>query len=418
MFSQIPYQSFDSLCDFINGGAWSEEEYVESGLPVLKVSNFRDNQFTLDDISFLTEESAKKYAKHKLTKNDLIIATVGSHPNLVNSAAGRTIRVTDDTINYYLNQNAVCLRVKDSSQMNQVYLAYLGQTDEFRQYIQVRGKGAASQMRIAIGDIKSFPIKLIPIETQEKIASILLSYDDLIENNLKRIKLLEEIAQITYEEWFVRMKFPGHETTVFDEETGLPEGWEIDKLGSLLAKVPKSRKLKADEYQNQGKYPVIDQSRSFIAGYTDDEETMLELESAIVFGDHTRIVKFINFKFARGADGTQILLSNDNRVPQHLLYQLVQAIDLSDYHYARHFKYLKDTDVVIPSDIVAQKYEIKAKCYFDQILLLRNQIDLLKEARDILLPRLMTGMVDIEQVELPKAMLQRLEQQKYEMTEV
>ena len=414
MFNQA--HTLDSLCEFINGGAWTEEEYVEEGLPVLKVSNFKDNQYSLDEVSFLSHESAKKYAKHQLSKNDLIIATVGSHPNLVNSAAGRTIRVNDDAIGYYLNQNAVYLKTKNSNILNQVYLAYLGQTEEFKNYIQVRGKGAASQMRIAIGDIKSFPVKLIPIEAQEKIASILLSYDDLIENNLKRIKLLEEMAQITYEEWFVRMKFPGHETTVFDEDTGLPEGWEIDKLGSLLAKVPKSRKLKADEYQNQGKYPVIDQSRSFIAGYTEDEEAVLELEKpAIVFGDHTRIVKFINFKFARGADGTQILLSNNNRVPQHLLYQLVQSIDLSDYHYARHYKYLKDTDVMIPTESVANKYELKAKNYFDQILLLRNQIDLLKEARDILLPRLMTGMIDIEQMELPEAMLKRLEEQEDKM---
>jgi type I restriction enzyme, S subunit len=64
------------------------------------------------------------------------------------------------------------------------------------------------------------------VSTQRKIASILSAYDDLIENNLKRIKLLEEKAQLTYEEWFVRMKFPGHETAVFDEESGLPEGWE------------------------------------------------------------------------------------------------------------------------------------------------------------------------------------------------
>ena len=65
-------------------------------------------------------------------------------------------------------------------------------------------------------------------ETQQKIASILSAYDDLIENNLKRIKLLEEKAQLTYEEWFVRMKFPGHESVEIDKETGLPEGWEIE----------------------------------------------------------------------------------------------------------------------------------------------------------------------------------------------
>jgi type I restriction enzyme, S subunit len=74
--------------------------------------------------------------------------------------------------------------------------------------------------------LNSFIVNLPPLPTQRKIASILSAYDDLIENNLKRIKLLEEKAQLTYEEWFVRMKFPGHETVKVDEETGLPEGWE------------------------------------------------------------------------------------------------------------------------------------------------------------------------------------------------
>jgi restriction endonuclease S subunit len=76
-------------------------------------------------------------------------------------------------------------------------------------------------------------INLPPLETQRKIAKILSGYDDLIENNLKRIKILEELAQQTYEEWFVRMRFPGYETTKINETTGLPEGWEKVKLGEV-----------------------------------------------------------------------------------------------------------------------------------------------------------------------------------------
>lgn len=76
-------------------------------------------------------------------------------------------------------------------------------------------------------------IPLPPLETQRKIAKILSNYDDLIENNLKRIKILEEMAQQTYEEWFVRMRFPGYETTKINETTGLPEGWERVKIENL-----------------------------------------------------------------------------------------------------------------------------------------------------------------------------------------
>nr|CAA6801231.1 MAG: Type I restriction-modification system, specificity subunit S (EC [uncultured Thiotrichaceae bacterium] len=234
----------DSVCDFVNGGAWNESEYTESGLPVLKVSNFNANSFSIDNVSYLSVDASEKYKKHRLKKGDLVVATVGSHQSLVNSAAGRTIAVNGNTAGFYLNQNAVYIRVRDSSLLDQTYLSYVGESENFRHYIQVRGKGAANQMRIAIGDIKSYPIVLPPLPTQQKIAQILSAYDDLIENNLKRIKLLEETAQLTYEEWFVRMKFPGHEDVAVDAETGLPEGWVkkslTDECDLTMGQSPKS----------------------------------------------------------------------------------------------------------------------------------------------------------------------------------
>ena len=72
--------------------------------------------------------------------------------------------------------------------------------------------------------LKSIEIKFPPLQTQKRIADILSAYDDLIENNLKRIKLLEQAAQNIYKEWFVNLRFPGHENTPINEETGLPEG--------------------------------------------------------------------------------------------------------------------------------------------------------------------------------------------------
>src|SRR5690606_15062679 len=104
---------------------------------------------------------------------------------------------------------------------------YFNLTSEyFFNSVGLLAKGAANQANISASDVKSIKINLPPLETQKKIASILSGYDDLIEDNLKRIKILEEMAQQTYEEWFVRMRFPGHETAEINAETGLPEGWE------------------------------------------------------------------------------------------------------------------------------------------------------------------------------------------------
>lgn len=245
--------------------------------------------------------------------------------------------------------------------------------------------------------LNAYIVNVPPLETQKKIASILSGYDDLIENNLKRIKILQEMAQQTYEEWFVRMRFPGHQSATINPDTGLPEGWEKDFVFNQLGKVKSTTKIKSSEFQNEGRIPVIDQSRSFIAGFTNDKSALIEYVGVpyIVFGDHTRILKFINFDFARGADGTQIVVSKNPRMPQHLFYFSLLNIDLSNYHYARHYKYLKDSEIVIPAENIAKNFEQLAKKNFDAIQNLRNQNQRLREARDILLPRLMMGMVEV-----------------------
>lgn len=290
-----------------------------------------------------------------------------------------------------------CLRVRfNSPEISVNFLNYYLSLDESINWLNLNSVGATMKNLNTkiLGDL---PISLPPLETQKKIASILSGYDDLIENNLKRIKILEEMAQQTYEEWFVRMRFPGHQSTTINPETGLPEGWEKDFVSNQLGKVKSTTKIKSSEFQDEGNIPVVDQSRSFIAGFTDDKSALIEYVDVpyIVFGDHTRILKLINFDFARGADGTQIVLSKNPRMPQHLFYFSLLNIDLSNYHYARHYKYLKDSEIIIPTENIAKNFEQLAKENFDAIQNLRNQNQRLREARDILLPRLMMGMVEV-----------------------
>lgn len=210
------------LCDFFNGGAWSDKEYVNAGIPVLKVTNCKSTGFQLDGLNYLSEKSREKYKKNELVIGDVIIATVGSHPNLIESAAGRSCIVNSQVEGFYLNQNAVCVRTKDKKVLSQKYLGYLCKCADFQHYIQSRGRGAANQMRIAISSIKEYSFTLPDIQNQHYIADILSTYDDIIENNQKQIKLLEEAAQRLYKEWFVDLRFPGHENTKIVD--GVPEG--------------------------------------------------------------------------------------------------------------------------------------------------------------------------------------------------
>ena len=244
------------VCDFFNGGAWSDKEYVNEGIPVLKVTNCKSTGFQLDNLNYLSEKSREKYKKNNLIIGDVIVATVGSHPNLIESAAGRSCIVNSQVEGFYLNQNAVCIRTKDKRILSQKYLGYLCKCADFQHYIQSRGRGAANQMRIAISSIKEYSFTLPDFENQQYIADILSAYDDLIENNQKQIKLLEEAAQRLYKEWFVNLRFPGHENTKIVD--GVPEGWNectVESFGTVIT--GKTPPTSNKEYYTNGKVPFV-----------------------------------------------------------------------------------------------------------------------------------------------------------------
>lgn len=404
-------------CEFINGGSWTESDYRDNGLPVLKVSNFNTSGFTINDISYLNFELGNKYEKNKLELNDIIIATVGSHPSLVNSAAGRTIRVNSNVVNYYLNQNAICLRVKEYEIIDQIYLYYLTETTVFRNFIQQRGKGAANQMRIPISGIKDFSWDFPPLETQKKIASILSGYDDLIENNLKRIKILEEMAQQTYEEWFVRMRFPGHDASrasaSLNPETGLPEGWKQCRMGEIL-NFTNGFAFKSKDYVENGVYSIVT-IKNVQEGYFENSkfDKILEIPSKVKESQRLKTGDLV--MSLTGNVGRLCFVYGENL----LLNQRVCKIDSKAIGFvyctlrSSYFKNkienlangaaqqnlstidMENLIIDFPKNELIDDFESFVNPIFNSILNLNIQNQRLREARDILLPRLMMGMIEV-----------------------
>ena len=264
-----------------------------------------------------------------------------------------------------------------------------------QQYNLLCTANGATVAHVNMSTIRNLKLELPHLQIQNKIATILSRYDSLIENYQKQIKLLEESAQRLYKEWFIDFRFPGHENTKIVD--GVPEGWEKKKVGDLISKVRRTKQVSANNYLNSGCIPVIDQSRNYIAGYTNDIESLVEVTIPyIVFGDHTRVLKYVPFSFAKGADGTQLIMSNDlERMPQSLFYNSLIEIDLSNYSYARHFKYLKEESILVPSKDIAQRYDKVVSQYFQSIQKNREQIHLLTEARDRLLPKLMSEEIEV-----------------------
>ncbi|RZK49271.1 MAG: restriction endonuclease subunit S [Pedobacter sp.] len=390
-------------CEFINGGSWTESDYRDNGLPVLKVSNFNTSGFTINDISYLNYELGNKYEKNKLELNDIIIATVGSHPSLVNSAAGRTIRVNSNVVNYYLNQNAICLRVKEYEIIDQIYLYYLTETTAFRNFIQQRGKGAANQMRIPISGIKDFSWDFPPLETQNKIASILSGYDDLIENNLKRIKILEEMAQQTYEEWFVRMRFPGHQSATINSATGLPEGWDKVKLGDFI-NFKKGKKLEEtfeEKLPETEKVLLLDSLESGKFNYTKiGNHSLVKRGDILMLMDGAR--SSYVFLADNGVIGSTMAKVETKNLPSSLLFYYFQKnlewLQINNTGAAiphANPNFIKKIDFKMPNKELLDNWELFIQPIWKNLWNLKDQNQRLREARDILLPRLMMGMVEV-----------------------
>lgn len=333
--------------------------------------------------NYISEEGLANSSAKLIAPNSVIIAMYGQ-----GDTAGR---VAINKIPLTTNQ-ACCNLTIDESKADYEFIYYQLCT-LYNKMVSL--KAGAAQPNLNAQIIKNLEVLLPSLSTQHHIAAILSHYDTLIENYQKQIKLLEEAAQRLYKEWFVDLHFPGHENTKI--VNGVPEGWEKKKVGDMISKIQRTKQVTTNNYQASGKIPVIDQSRNYIAGYTDDAECLVKVTVPyIVFGDHTRILKYIPFSFAKGADGTQLIMSNDlERMPQTLFYNSLIEIDLSNYSYARHFKYLKEEFVLLPSEYIARKYDSIVLRYYQSIQKSREQIRLLTEARDRLLPKLMSGEIAV-----------------------
>ena len=139
------------------------------------------------------------------------------------------------------------------------------------------------------------------------------------------------------------------------------ESWCEIKLAQCVNNLTKFYEIKTTNYEMAGNYPIVSQSEDLIAGYTDDDKFVIHLEKpVIVFGDHTRIIKFVDFDFCVGADGVKILSSKDFISPKYL-FHFLQYKKVPSLGYSRHYKLLKEIDVIYPKSLSIQS-KISDEC--------------------------------------------------------
>lgn len=367
------------------GSQLHQSDYSEKGTPVVMPKDLVEGKISEESIARVEEVHVNRLLKHKIETGDILYARRGD--------VGKCAFTTDREKGWLCGTG--CIRITANTNVaNPQFLFYQLQKPETVGWIEKHAIGA-TMLNLNTTILSSVPIELPQMAIQNKVVDILKAYDNLIENNQKQIKLLEEAAQRLYKEWFVELRFPGYE--VANIVDGIPEGWIKELIGNVIGKVARSKQIRTADYLKEGSIPVIDQSRDFIAGYTNDIESLVKMESpVIVFGDHTRILKYVHFPFAKGADGTQLIVSDNDNMPQSLLFCSLIAVDLSNYHYARHFKYLKAESILIPTKKIADEFDRNVAPILLQIQKLRDMSNRCVQARDRLLPKLMRGEMDIQ----------------------
>ena len=405
MISIWPKVPLKSIYKGLYDGPHATPAESDEGAIFLGIKNVTESgRLDLSEIRHIAEADLGKWTKRVIPQKDDIVfsyeATLHRYARIPEGFRG------------CLGRRMALIRVNpEIANIDFVFSYFLGPI--WRCEIEKNILSGATVDRIPLTNVPDFNVYLPPLAIQKKIAAILSAYDDLIENNLKRIKLLEEMAQITYEEWFVRLKFPDHETTPIDSATGLPVGWEKSTLGKCCTLVMgQSPKSEFYNYEKEG-LPFHQGVKDY--GYRFPENTCWST-------DGSRIAKAKDILFSVRAPVGRLNIAiediilgrglsairHKNGSQSFLFYQLKKKFFQEDMLgggaiFASVTKEdMLRIELLKPDNRTETEFNQYAASIDLSIENLYRQNQLLKEARDILLPRLMTGMINVEQLVLPE----------------
>ncbi len=391
-----------------------QTDFQESGYCLfLNTGNVRQDGFDFSNCQFVSEGKDRRLRKGKLTREDLVMTTRGTIGN---------VAYFDENVPYEqirINSGMVVFRT-DRTRLLPAFLYHFFRSSDFVGQTNSLKSGAA-QPQLPIRDIKQIEIPLPNIPTQQRITSILSTYDDLIENNRRRMALLEDAARQVYQEWFVRLRFPGREHTRIVE--GVPEGWRKVTLGSITTKIGsgftprggdasystegitliRSLNVYNDQFEENGLAFINEDQAAGLANVTVlSRDILLNITGASVtrccmaperylparVNQHVMIIRcnptFADPFFAHAA------INSDERKRQ-----LISFAQKGSTREALTKEMVTNFDIVLPTDQIMRQYGEFAEVAFMQRENLAFQNQKLRAARDLLLPKLMSGEIAV-----------------------
>ena len=380
------------ICDTQYGFTASTVQQ-DTGTQFLRITDIVPQLIDWNTVPYcqIQEKDREKYLLHK---GDIVVARTGA-------TVGYAKYITEDVPAVFASY-LVRLLV-NSIDVDRHYVGLCVESNLFKEYIQSISNGSA-QPNANAQMISSFEINLPPLSTQHRIATILSRYDSLIENYQKQIKLLEEAAQRLYKEWFIDLRFPGHENTNIID--GVPEGWEKKKLHEI-AEVVMGSSPKSEFYNNdkQG-LPFHQGVGSYGTRFVDDNVystsiTRLAEPNSILFSVRAPVGR-LNITKNKIIIGRGLAAMNHKDGFQSFLFYMLKERFFMDNIIGNGSIFasiskveLLDQEFIVPPMKTIKAFESLASKLDKKIQGVDTQLRLLTEARDRLLPKLMSGEITV-----------------------
>ena len=385
------------------GSQLHQSDYSEYGTPIVMPKDMVDGRISHGNLIRVSEEHVKRLNRHQVHSGDLMVARKGDVRKCVYITENEDGWMTgSDCLKVALNRNTCFPKFV----YYQLRSAYIG---KWLEKVSI----GATMPSLNTGLLSSIELIMPPLEIQRRIANILSAYDDLIENNQKQIKLLEEAAQRLYKEWFVDLRFPGYEhTPVVD---GVPEGWGKCMLEYVIEFDPK---VKLDKNRMKQSVPMSALSTiSMVLDSREFEQTLSNSGSKFQNGDtllaqitpclengKTAFVSGIESE--EGAVGsTEYIVMRSKRLNPYMVYLLartdefrqeaINSMSGSDGMQRAKPDKLKAIEYLRPTDAIIESFGKIMEPVFAQIFSLNSQCEKAALARDGLLPKLMNGKIEV-----------------------
>ena len=383
------------------GSQLHSSDYADEGTPIIMPKDMIGGRISHQDLIRVPNEHLQRLKRHQVYDGDLMVARKGD--------VRKCVYITENENGWLTGSD--CLKVSlDKGKCYPKYIYYQLRSPFIGRWLETISIGA-TMPSLNTGLLSGIEISLSTIDAQIRIADVLSTYDDLIENNQKQIKLLDEAAQRLYKEWFVDLRFPGHETTPI--VNGVPEGWCIVKL-SDVADVNKTSISKQYPYDYVDYVDLGSVSRGRIEAITrfsiqeaPGRAKRVASDGDIIWGMVRPNLKSYALVFhpaETSVFSTGFAVLSAQKIPFSFLYCHVTQDDFVGYlvnctngaaYPAVKPIHFEDATIMVPTDDLLKRFNLIAEPMYRKIEILEKQIQQAKEARDRLLPKLMSGEIEV-----------------------